>query len=61
MMDDMLQNLYKELSDRVILTPVIFRKDLLNLVECFELLNLQKVKIYQILIDFHGDFIMILN
>lgn len=57
----MLQNLYKELSDRVILTPVIFRKDLLNLVECFELLNLQKVKIYQILIDFHGDFIMILN
>ena len=60
-MDDMLQNLYKELSDRVILTPVIFHKDLLNLVECFELLNLQKVKIYQILIDFHGDFIMILN
>lgn len=61
MMDDMLQNLYKELSDRVILTPVIFRKDLLNLVECFELLNLQIVEICQFLKDFHGDFIMILN
>jgi len=60
-MDDKLQNLCRELLNIVILALVIVHKDPLNLVECFELLNLQEFKTFLFLKDFHEDFFVISN